>query len=225
MKDQLKIRVADASLNDRTITIGSEAPTGYQILVAASLEPPDEHLLFAMLPHGDFDEVRLSEKYDLAGRYVDRFIAFRSDRAYRLLLDGRQLSWGEPKISGAILKKLAGVGDTHDVVMTIAAGQPVVIADHDTVDVDKTGVEHLTTRPRPITIIVNGTRKTVQGNSITFEALIALAFPNPPNGDGIQFTVQFTRGPEDKPTGALVNGQSVHIKNGMEFDVTSTNRS
>ena len=60
---------------------------------------------------------------------------------------------------------------------------------------------------------------------LTFEEVIALAFENPPTGDGIQYTVQYTRGHGNKPAGTLVEGQSVKIKEGMEFDVTSTNRS
>ncbi|RVD67547.1 hypothetical protein EN751_36185, partial [Mesorhizobium sp. M4A.F.Ca.ET.029.04.2.1] len=47
----------------------------------------------------------------------------------------------------------------------------------------------------------------------------------PPTGDGIQYTVQYTRGHGHKPSGTLVEGQSVKITEGMEFDVTSTNRS
>jgi Multiubiquitin len=77
-----------------------------------------------------------------------------------------------------------------------------------------------------VAIIVNGRQKTVPKNEdITFDAVVALAFPNPPAGDGVQFTVQYTRGDGKKPSGTLVEGQSVKVKNGMEFDVTSTNRS
>ena len=54
---------------------------------------------------------------------------------------------------------------------------------------------------------------------------MALAFYNPPTGDGIQYTVQYTRGHGNKPAGTLVEGQTVKLKDGMEFDVTSTNRS
>jgi len=64
-----------------------------------------------------------------------------------------------------------------------------------------------------------------KNEDITFDQVVALAFPNPPTGDGVQFTVQFTRGEGNKPTGTLVEGQSVKVKDGMEFDVTSTNRS
>lgn len=79
---------------------------------------------------------------------------------------------------------------------------------------------------KTVTIIVNGKAKTVPKNDdISFEELIALAFPNPPTGDGVQFTIQYTRGHGNKPAGTLVEGQSVKVKDGMEFDVTSTNRS
>lgn len=81
-------------------------------------------------------------------------------------------------------------------------------------------------RPKTVTIVVNGRPKTLPKKEVlTFEEVIALAFENPPTGDGIQYTVQYTRGHGNKPAGTLVEGQSVKIKEGMEFDVTSTNRS
>lgn len=80
--------------------------------------------------------------------------------------------------------------------------------------------------PKTITIIINGRPKTVPKNiDLTFEEIVALAFENPPTGEGIQYTIQYTRGHGNKPAGALVEGQSVKAKEGMEFDVTSTNRS
>lgn len=81
-------------------------------------------------------------------------------------------------------------------------------------------------RPKTVTIIVNGRPKTLPKKEVlTFEEVIALAFENPPTGDGIQYTIQYSRGQGNKPTGAVVEGQSVKVKDGMEFDVTSTNRS
>lgn len=79
---------------------------------------------------------------------------------------------------------------------------------------------------KTITIIINGRPKTVPKNDeLTFEEIVALAFENPPTGECIQYTIQYTRGHGNKPAGALVEGQSVKAKDGMEFDVTSTNRS
>ena len=80
--------------------------------------------------------------------------------------------------------------------------------------------------PDTVTIVVNGRGKTVPKNTIlSYWDVVKLAFENPPTGDTIQYTVQYTRGQGNKPSGTLVEGQSVKVKDGMEFDVTSTNRS
>jgi hypothetical protein len=79
---------------------------------------------------------------------------------------------------------------------------------------------------KTVTIVVNGKPRQVQKNAtLTFWDVIKLAFENPQTGDGIQYTVQYTRGEGNKPAGALVEGQSVKVMDGMEFDVTPTNRS
>jgi hypothetical protein len=65
-------------------------------------------------------------------------------------------------------------------------------------------IEH---EPKTVTIIINGRSKTVpKKDELTFEELVALAFDNPQTGDGIQYTIQYTRGDGNKPTGALVEG-------------------
>ena len=80
--------------------------------------------------------------------------------------------------------------------------------------------------PKTVTIIINGQAKSVPKNQvISFEELVALAFDNPQTGDGVQYTIQYTRGHGNKPAATLVEGQSIKVKDGMEFDVTQTNRS
>ena len=77
-----------------------------------------------------------------------------------------------------------------------------------------------------VTVYFNGRIKQLDRNSeITFNDAIAYAFAQPPTGDNLQFTVQYTKGHSDKPKGSLVEGQSTKTKDGMEFDVTPTNRS
>jgi hypothetical protein len=79
--------------------------------------------------------------------------------------------------------------------------------------------------PKTVTIVVNGRAKVVPKDELTYEDLVRLAFENPPTGADVQFTVQYTRGQGSKPAGVLVEGGSVKVKEGMEFDVTATNRS
>ena len=75
----------------------------------AGLDPLDEFSLFAILPSGDFEDVRLDETFDLRGKGAERFVAFRSDRDFRLTLNDHELRWGKPAISGAALYTLANV--------------------------------------------------------------------------------------------------------------------
>ena len=80
-------------------------------------------------------------------------------------------------------------------------------------------------KPKLVTVIFNGRAKQVPKESLTFDEVVAYAFDNPPSGETVQFTIQYTKGPHDKPKGTLLEGQSVKVKEGMEFDVTPTNRS
>ena len=77
---------------------------------------------------------------------------------------------------------------------------------------------------KEVTIYINGTPKMVRKERLTFEEIVALAFDSVPTGEGVQFTVQYSRGNSNNK-GSLIEGQSVEIKDGMEFDVTPTNRS
>lgn len=79
--------------------------------------------------------------------------------------------------------------------------------------------------PKLVTIYINGTPKVVEKDHMSFDEIITLAFEAPPTGEGVDFTVQYTKGHSDKPKSTLVKGQSVKVKEGMEFDVTPTNRS
>lgn len=80
--------------------------------------------------------------------------------------------------------------------------------------------------PDTITIVVNGRQKMVEKIALlTYWDIIKLAFDNPQTGDGIQYTVQYTRGPNENQSGSLVEGHSIKVKKDMEFDVTPTNRS
>lgn len=76
-----------------------------------------------------------------------------------------------------------------------------------------------------VTIIINGTPKVVEKERLSFDEIVTLAFETPPTGEGVDFTIHYTKGHSDKPKGTLPKGQSVKVKEGMEFDVTPTNRS
>lgn len=78
---------------------------------------------------------------------------------------------------------------------------------------------------KDVTIIVNGTQKTVQKDDISFNEIVRLAFENPPYGENTLFTITYRRGHGNKPEGILAEGESVKVKEGMIFDVTPTDKS
>jgi hypothetical protein len=62
-----RIKVADETLNFRPVEMVDPMPVGRQILEAAGAQPIEEFSIFAMLPNGDFEDVRLDEPFDLRG--------------------------------------------------------------------------------------------------------------------------------------------------------------
>jgi hypothetical protein len=78
--------------------------------------------------------------------------------------------------------------------------------------------------PKPVTIVVNGTEHEVPKESISYEELLKL-IGAPALPDGQRYSVQYSKGQGKKPTGTLIEGETVQVKKGMEFDVTPANRS
>ena len=70
-------------------------------------------------------------------------------------------------------------------------------------------------------IVVNLRPREWNSATITFEQVVALAYPDPAPPERI-YTVAWQRGRE---AGSLVAGQSVDVQNGMNFSVTFTDRS
>jgi Multiubiquitin len=71
-------------------------------------------------------------------------------------------------------------------------------------------------------ITVNGESKTVDHETLNFDEVVRLAYPQP-TPDTI-YSVMFEHAKEPKE-GELVAGQSVTIKQNTEFDVDDTGRS
>ena len=80
-------------------------------------------------------------------------------------------------------------------------------------------------KPKTYTIYVNGQEKTVTTKTVTYEQIVKLAFPNPIIGQNIIYTVGYEDGPHKNPSGSLMPGGKVYVKDGMIFDVTPTDKS
>ncbi len=80
-------------------------------------------------------------------------------------------------------------------------------------------------RHKGFDIIVNAEQHHVDKKRVSFEQIVKLAFPTPPLGQNVLFTVTYYNGPKANPEGFLTAGQTVKVKNEMVFNVKATDRS
>ena len=186
----------------------------------------EDYSLSVVLQTGDFEDLRLDETVDLAARGAERFIAFRTDREFKLTLDGAQLNWGKQVVSGAVLYSLANQGPDVGIFLQVRGGEDQFIEPTDLIDLAEPGVEHFISAPKPapgFVIFVNATEETVPGRHVTFEQVVQLAFPDSVGQANIVYSMTY-RNVLSKPTvGELGAGGSVEVKKiGSIFNVTRT---
>lgn len=76
-----------------------------------------------------------------------------------------------------------------------------------------------------VTVVVNGRKVELsKKEELSFDEVVALS--GLPTGPDIAFTIMYRRGHGDKPEGSMVEGGGpVRVKDGLIFNVRSTNRS
>lgn len=78
---------------------------------------------------------------------------------------------------------------------------------------------------RDIQIVVNGRRRTVTGRLVSYEEVVAIAFPDGPAGENVTYSVVYSKAVAPKPEGTLAQGGHVTVKDGTRFNVTPTDKS
>jgi hypothetical protein len=141
-----RIEFGDENLDYRSAVINDPVPTGRQLLEVAGALPVIEHLLFQVHRDGLLSELELEATVDLRSAGIERFLVFRSDRAYEFELDGRRYPWGAARILGLVLKKLAGVDlARYGVWQEIRGADDKRIEDNAYADLTPPGVERFFT--------------------------------------------------------------------------------
>lgn len=221
-----RILIGNEALKFEPRIILDPVPTGAQILEAAGATSPVENVAYRILQNGLLEELRPDETTDLRDSGTERFIVFRTDRSFRFLLNDRSFDWGAPHITGLTLKKLAGVDlATMEVWLEIPGATGRRIGDEEFVDLTAPGVERFFTRVREYHIFVNTRPKQVAMPTLNFWEVVKLAFPQAEPNATTYYTVTYKRGPKSNPEGSMVAGETVHLKDGMLFNVTPTDKS
>jgi hypothetical protein len=207
-------------------TISDPVPTGAQILETAGVTNPVEYVAYRILQNGLLEELRPDETTDLRDSRVERFIIFHADRSFRFLLNDRSFDWGASHITGLTLKKLAGVDlATMAVWLDVPESAGRLISDQEFVNLAEPGVERFFTRTREYHLFVNTRPKEVPTPTLGFWDVVKLTFSQAVPSPTTYYTVTYKHGPKTNPEGSLVAGETVHIKDGMRFNVTATDKS
>ena len=220
-----QILFAKDDLDFRPLYVTDPVPLGRQILVSAGLDPKDGYSLFAILQSGDFEDARLDEPFDLRAHGAERFVAFLTDRNFKLTLNDAQIEWGKPAISGTALYALTKPSDDEAVFLEVRGGQDRLIEPGDLIDLTKPGIERFITAPMvpdSFEIIVNSRPRTVDAKRVTFEQVVQLAFPGK-HAPNIVFSMTYRHAASKPHAGELGPRGFVEVKQtGTVFNVTRT---
>jgi hypothetical protein len=214
--------LAQGDLNFQCREVSDPVPLGRQLLEAGALEPRDGYSLFAILPSGEFEDVRLNEPFDLRERGAERFVAFLTDRDFKLTLNDDELRWGKPVISGTVLYGLARPAEGEAVFLEVPGGEDRLIEHGELIDLNQPGIERFITARLKFEIIVNSRPRTVNARTVTFEQIVQLAFPGQ-HDPNVVFSMTYRHAASTPHAGELGAGGSVDVKKrGTVFNVTRT---
>lgn len=76
-----------------------------------------------------------------------------------------------------------------------------------------------------ITLIVNARPKPWSEQHITFREVIVLQYGQFETNPAIAYTVGYSNGPKQNPSGSMVDGDKVKVQDRMNFNVTRTDKS
>ena len=170
-----RVLIADETLDFKKHIFDDPMPLGRQFIEAAGGAPVYEYTATAILPSGDFEDIRLDESYDLRGRGAERILVAQTDRKFLFKVDDKDLEWPKRFISGFVVKKLAALAPNYALWLDVPGGHDQKINDDDLIDLGKTGVERFisiidhTTEGKEL--IPSGDRVFLESRALDFEVV------------------------------------------------------
>lgn len=140
-------------------------------------------------------------------------------------IDGRTFTTrDDDQEAGALLRLAEKDPDVFDLARVKKDGEQKVLKDKQVVELSE-GDEFVTVLPT-FGVIINGQEKPVESQTVSYDEITRLAFPDKVGNADITFVVLFRKAKQNPKEGSLVEGGTVAIKKeGTIFNVTFTNRS
>ena len=143
---------------------------------------------------------------------------------YRIRLDSLDYEVAFDELSGRQLREMPTPPIPHadDLFEELPTGADRQIDNDYQVEIYTGKVFYTAAHHRKYRVYVNGVEKILETKLLTYDVLVALAYPVKTPGTIYSVTFEKAKKPHE---GDLVDGQSVEIKDGTEFDVDDTGRS
>lgn len=200
------VLMADENMAPTTVTVEQPVPSGRQILVAAGCTPPEDYALIQLLRPGT-RLVGLEDTVALLERETNVFRAFRGGDVHLFTIDGHGYEWGASEISELILLYLAAIPEDKILVLKVD-DKEIQVRKDEPIRLSRTGVEHLHTRPKMVTVKLDGEEKTIPTGIYTTEELIQALSVEP------GYLLNVMKGDQ---LITLRPNEKLHVKGGMLF--------
>ncbi|MEO7465562.1 MAG: multiubiquitin domain-containing protein [Sphingobium limneticum] len=211
-------------IDGRDFVMDPVALTGRDILAAVEADPAASDVLIRV----DGGRARLLAPTDqvVPADGEAHFRVHRSGTLRYLKVNDRFWEWGAPAIQEHDIRDIAGIPD--DVLLHLVGGDP--LRSGGLVDLTVDWVPSVVSKPdraRALTVpvVVNGRQQHLAMAEVSFEDLVALAYPDRPPRLNEMFTVTYRHGPADRPEGSLAPTQTMRSTSGASYNVTATDKS
>lgn len=154
--DSYELHVSDGGAFNEKKAISDPKPIGRQVLETFNRIPADEYVLLNLQRDGNLEEIGLSEVIDLRSKGAERLYAFRSDRTYSFVLNGRRFPWGDRYISAETLRFLGQVPEEHQLLLDQEDQADRIITSSSPVDLGGVKVERIHSRKEEWQLNVQG---------------------------------------------------------------------
>ncbi len=145
----------DDGFNEKR-TLNDVQPTARQVLEAFGLLPADEHELFYLPRGGTLEKIDLAETIDLRERGPERFFAFKTDRLFNFMINGRRLEWGAATISAELVRLVARVPNAETLFLERTDEADKELGSDDHVSLSDEGLERFSSRKQSWKLQVQG---------------------------------------------------------------------
>ena len=206
-KAPLRVAVAEADFAFRSVTLDGAGTSVQGLLQIAGFAPPEEYLVFRVTADGDLKECRLREPVTPVVDETERFVVFKSDRSFRVVIDGRRFEWGSSDLTGLIAKQLVGADPENTKIwQETGNGADLPIEDSDIIKLAEKGVERLRTS-EVFPLCIEGARFQWPSPTITTEEIAKLGGWEP--SEGVQWVDLATNEVRTLKAGETVDLRSV----------------